>query len=194
VRRYAYPAVVVVVAAGVGLYAASVGGRSSTPFLVAATLALGWICWLLFRAAAALVREPDAGDNVVATGRRRKELEREKQALLKALKELDFDHEMGKVSQKDFEDIGAIYRARAIGVLRRLDDAGGDYQKMIAADVAKRLKKAPTAIAATTTAPATVAEAIAGDDGCPKCKTRNDADAEFCKKCGSKLHNSEAAS
>ncbi len=189
-RRYAYPAVVVVVAAGVGVYAASVGGRASTPFLVAATAALGWICWLLFRAAAALVREPDVGDNVVATGRRRKELEREKQSLLKALKELEFDHEMGKVSQKDFEDIGALYRARAIGVLRRLDDAGGDYQKMIAADVAKRLKKAP---AATATTPATAAEAIAGD-GCAKCQTRNDADAEFCKKCGSKLHNSEAAS
>ena len=192
-RRYVYPAVVIVVAIGVGVYAASVGGRSSTPFLVAATLALGWIFWLLFRAAQALVREPDVGDNVVATGRRRKELEREKQSLLKALKELEFDHEMGKVSQKDFEDIGALYRARAIGVMRRLDDAGGDYQKMIAADVAKRLKKAPAATAATTSG-AESAAALLAEDGCPKCKTRNDADAEFCKKCGSKLHNNEAAS
>jgi ribosomal protein L40E len=193
VRRYIYPAVVVVAAVGVGVYAASVGGRTSTPFLVGATLALGWICWLLFRAAQALVREPDVGDTVVATGRRRKELEREKQSLLKAIKELEFDHEMGKVSQKDFEDIGALYRARAIGVLRRLDDAGGDYQKMIAADVAKRLKKPPTAAAATASVPETAAAALA-EGGCAKCKTRNDADAEFCKKCGSKLHNSEAAS
>ena len=191
-KRYAYPIAVVVVAAVVGAYATSVGGRSSTPFLVGATLALGWIVWLLFRAATALVREPDVGDTLVATGRRRKELEREKQSLLKALKELDFDHEMGKVSKKDFDDIGSIYRARAIRVLRRLDDAGGDYERMIAADVAKRLKVA-TPASATASVPESVAAAIAGD-GCPKCQTRNDADAEFCKKCGSKLHNSEAAS
>jgi ribosomal protein L40E len=196
VKRYAYPLAVVVAAAVVGASAASVGGRSSTPFLVGATLALGWIVWLLFRAAAALVREPDVGDTIVATGRRRKELEREKQSLLKALKELDFDHEMGKVSQKDFDDISALYRARAIRVLRRLDEAGGDYERMIAVDVAKRLQKsggAATPIASAATATTTAAEAL-GSDGCPKCQTRNDADAEFCKKCGSKLHNSEAAS
>lgn len=195
-RRYAYPLAVIVAAAVVGAYAASVGGRSSTPFLVAATLALGWIVWLLWRAAAALVREPDAGDTNVATGRRRKELEREKQSLLKALKELDFDHEMGKVSKKDFDDISALYRARAIRVLRQLDDAGGDYERMIAGEVAKRLQKPGTnAAAATPIGSAAATAAAVGGDGCPKCSTRNDADAEFCKKCGTKLHdNSEAAS
>jgi hypothetical protein len=196
VKRYVYPLAVVVAAAVVGACAAFGGGRSSIPFLVAVTLALGWIVWLLFRAATALVREPDVGDNIVATGRRRKELEREKQSILKALKELDFDHEMGKVSQKDFDDISAQYRARAIRILRRLDDAGRDYEQMIAADVAKRLKRAdgePAAANAAAATPANAAAAALAGDGCAKCQTRNDADAEFCKKCGSKLH-SEAAS
>ena len=103
-----------------------------------ATLALGWVVWLAFRAAQALVKEAPVVDaGAVVTGRRRKELEREKQALLKALKELDFDHQMGKVSDKDFADISATYRARAIRVMRQLDDAGRDYEAMIAKEVAR---------------------------------------------------------
>jgi len=123
-RRLIYPAVVVVTAAVVGGWAAWAGGRSSVAFLVGATLAMGWVVWLAFRAAQALVKDApvrEAGE--VVTGGRRKELEREKQSLLKALKELDFDHQMGKVSDKDFNDISATYRARAIRVMRQLDVA-----------------------------------------------------------------------
>src|SRR5262245_55274667 len=91
VTRYIYPAVVVGVAGAVGVVATLSGGRASVAFLVLATLALGWIVWLMFRAAVALVREPAIREAEVVTGWRRKELEREKKALLKALKELDFD-------------------------------------------------------------------------------------------------------
>jgi hypothetical protein len=143
---------------------------------------MGWVVWLAFRAAQALVKEPPATDaGAVVTGKRRKELEREKQALLKALKELDFDHEMGKVSDKDFAEISSTYRARAIRVMRQLDDAGRDYEAMIAKDVAERVAKKPTEDSAPPTA------SIAEPDKCAKCSTRNDADAEFCKKCGNKL-------
>lgn len=177
-KRLIYPLAVVVVAVAVGVWAAWGGGRASVPFLVMATAALGWVVWLAFRTAQALVKEAPAVEaGAVVTGKRRKELEREKQALLKALKELDFDHQMGKVSDKDFADISATYRARAIRVMRQLDDAGRDYETMIAKDVAARSGKP----AAATAAPAVEA------DKCGKCGTRNDADAEFCKKCGGKL-------
>lgn len=171
-RRFLYPAIVLCAAAVVGGLTAWWGGWSSLPFLVMATLLLGWVLWLLHRTAQALVKDPGAVDVGAATGKRRKELEREKQALLKALKELDFDHEMGKVSDKDFNDISTQYRARAIRVMRQLDDAGRDYEQMIARDLAKRAQPA--------SAPAPV-------DQCGKCGTRNDADAEYCKKCGAKL-------
>jgi len=176
--RLLYPAVVLVVAAAVGGYAAWSGGRASAAFLAGATLALGWVVWLAFRAAHALVKDaPVAEAGAAVTGRRRKELEREKQALLKALKELDFDHQMGKVSEKDFADISATYRGRAIRVMRQLDDAGRDYEAMIAADLGKRMQ----------TPPETKAAAAPEPEKCAKCSTRNDSDAEFCKKCGSKL-------
>jgi ribosomal protein L40E len=183
-RRLLYPAVVLAVAAAVGGYATWSGGRSSVAFLVAATLALGWVVWLSFRAAQALLKDGPVVDvGAAVTGKRRKELEREKQSLLKALKELDFDHEMGKVSDKDFADISATYRARAIRVMRRLDDAGRDYETMIAREVAERLR-APSAVSHQPSA----AEPPAADrEKCGKCGTRNDSDAEFCKKCGGKL-------
>ena len=181
-RRLIYPAVVLAVAAAVGGTAAWSGGRASVPFLVMATLALGWVVWLAFRAAHALVKDaPVVEAGVVATGKRRKELEREKAALLKALKELDFDHQMGKVSDKDFADISATYRGRAIRVMRQLDDAGRDYEAMIAADVGKKLASAGV----EPTSAATIAKPE--PEKCAKCSTRNDSDAEFCKKCGSKL-------
>ena len=177
--RLVYPAIVLATAAAVGGYALWSGGRASVPFLVFATLALGWVVWLAFRAAQSLVKEvPVADAGAVVTGKRRKELEREKQALLKALKELDFDHQMGKVSDKDFADISSTYRARAIRVMRQLDDAGRDYEAMIAKEVAERAKKSTV-----DSPPSTVAD----PSKCAKCSTKNDSDAEFCKKCGGKL-------
>jgi hypothetical protein len=183
-RRLLYPAIVLAVAAAIGGWAAWSGGRISVAFLVFATLALGWIVWLAFHAAQALVKDAPAVDaGAVVTGKRRKELEREKQSLLKALKELDFDHQMGKVSDKDFADISATYRARAIRVMRQLDDAGRDYETMIAADVAKKL----SALVASPSPSPSVATPAPEPEKCGQCGTRNDSDAEFCKKCGGKL-------
>jgi ribosomal protein L40E len=187
VKRYIYPIVVGAVTAVVGGVTAWWGGRSSVAFLMLATLALGWVVWMAFRAAQALTREPTQVESGVVTGRRRKELEREKQALLKALKELDFDHQMGKVSEKDFNDISTQYRARAIRVMRHLDDAGRDYEAMIEKDLAAK-RKGPTADSSQPTVKAEMDSAK-----CAKCGTRNDSDAEFCKKCGGKLR-AEAAS
>lgn len=172
-RRLIYPAIVLVAAATVTALGAWWGGRGSLPFLALSTLALGWVLWLLYRAAQALTNEAGVVEAGAATGKRRKELEREKMALLKALKELDFDHEMGKVSEKDFNEISTTYRARAIRVMRQLDEAGRDYETMIERDLAARKTQKPSE--------------AAKPDGCSKCGTRNDADAEFCKKCGAKL-------
>jgi len=184
--RLIYPAVVVLAAAGVGGTAAWSGGRASVPFLVGATLAMGWVVWLVFRAAQSLAKDaPVVESGAAVTGKRRKELEREKQALLKALKELDFDHQMGKVSDKDFADIGSTYRARAIRVMRQLDDAGRDYEAMIEKEVAERAaRETGDRQPATGNRQPTAA---ADPAKCGKCATKNDVDAEFCKKCGNKL-------
>jgi hypothetical protein len=49
------------------------------------------------------------------------ELLREKRSLLKAIKEIEFDHEMGKLTDNDAGEIVAMYRARAIEVIKAID-------------------------------------------------------------------------
>ncbi len=56
----------------------------------------------------------------------RGELEREKRMLLKAIREAEFDHEMGKLSKADADLMIAQYRARAIAIIKQLDTAEGE--------------------------------------------------------------------
>ncbi len=57
----------------------------------------------------------------------REELEKEKRTLLKAIKEAEFDLEMGKLSKADADAMIAMYRQRAIAVFKELD--GMDVRK-----------------------------------------------------------------
>jgi hypothetical protein len=117
-------------------------------------------------------------DELVGTqvlgGRTRAALEREKTLVLRSIKELEFDHAMGKISDKDFAEMSARLRSRAAGLIRQLD-AGQTYRDEIEKEISKRVG-APAAMTVRT---------------CMQCRTENDRDAKFCKNCGSKL---EAAS
>lgn len=116
------------------------GGRLSGPglFLALAVLTLGVVARLLYLAARALAQaEEDPAAQERATGRRRKELEREYQALKRALKEIELDHAMGKLSDGDYGEIRGRYRERAVRVLRQLDQ-GESYKKQIELDLKAR--------------------------------------------------------
>ena len=103
-----------------------------TVFVCLAYLALVGTIYNLFRTGAVVaapagtddVDDSTWGKPVGALG----ELEREKKTLLKAIKEAEFDHEMGKLSQVDADQMIAQYRARAIEVIKeieRLEGLGG---------------------------------------------------------------------
>jgi hypothetical protein len=51
------------------------------------------------------------------------ELVREKKSLLKAIKEIEFDRELGKMNNDDADQILRMYRARAIEVIKAIDVA-----------------------------------------------------------------------
>lgn len=209
-KRLLYPIVSLAVALGIGIYAAVALGQvnGSTVFLALTALALAWVLWTLFRTAYALYREPEAIEQARASGKRRKELEREKQALMKALKELEFDHEMGKVSDVDYQEIGGNYRARAVRVMRQLDLSAGqvDYRSLVERDVKSRVAARGGKPEPKTTQPKPEAEigskpaadlngarAIEERPSCPSCATQNDVDAVFCKKCGHRFAAEEVA-
>ena len=62
----------------------------------------------------------------------RAELRDEKRRVLRAIKELEFDHAMGKLSDEDYEDVGNRYRLRAIEVMRALDERDELHPQLLA--------------------------------------------------------------
>lgn len=80
--------------------------------------------YALWRIGATAVAEEDDETADSTWGRpigARGELEREKRTLLKAIKEAEFDREMGKLSTRDAGEMIAVYRLRAIEVIKELD-------------------------------------------------------------------------
>jgi hypothetical protein len=114
----------------------------------------------------------------VVGGRTRVALEREKTLVLRAIKDLEFDHAMRKVSDQDFAEMAARLRARATGLLRQLD-AGAAYSVQIEREVTRRLDALTPA---TAEAPAGWAAGF-----CAHCGTRHEANARFCTQCGHRL-------
>jgi hypothetical protein len=95
-------------------------------FVCMAYLAVVATVYYLFRTGAAAVAPgDDEGDSTWAkqTGALG-ELEREKRTLLKAIKEAEFDHQMGKLSKHDVDEMIRVYRARAIEVIKEIDQLG----------------------------------------------------------------------
>ena len=71
------------------------------------------------------LREPAPANDVLgepdALERRRLELAEERDRALAALKELEFDHRTGKISDGDYRALVGPYRRRAAEALRALD-------------------------------------------------------------------------
>lgn len=121
-----------------------------------------------------LVTEQD--DRVAVLGTRtRAALEQEKANTLRTIKELEFDRAMGKMSEEDFQEMSVRLRARAGRLIRQLD-AGTGYRSKIEQDLVKRLGDQPEAKPGKSRETRT----------CASCRTVNDADAKFCKSCGTR--------
>jgi ribosomal protein L40E len=135
-------------------------------------MGLGGMTLVLAGMALLRVVQPLLGDGLAPAAApqapvRRRELERDKQAVLKAIREIELDYQMRKIAEVDYRDLVQRYRARAMRIIRELD-AGDDYRTLIEEELKTRLA------AATTT-------------GCRDCGLVNDPDARFCKKCGVSL-------
>ena len=112
-------------------------------------------------------------DRTVMIGERtRVALEREKNLVLRSIKELEFDRAMGKLSEADWQEMSGRLRVLAARLMRQLD-AGTGYRDQIEKDLGKRL--------------GAQAARPAAERACTACATTNDHDARFCKSCGAKL-------
>src|SRR5437764_10600566 len=137
-------------------------------------LALGGMT--LAFAAAALWRvidplaRPEVGtpDTTVHSRGFLRELEREKQLVLKAIKEIEFDYQMRKIAERDYRDMVERYRNRAMRLISEID-AGGDFRGLIEKELKLRLDLPPPAASPTPTATAASAPAPAARPACPAC-------------------------
>jgi ribosomal protein L40E len=159
---------------------------------------VGIAAWRMFSPLAG-ANEP-AGPQIFG-GRTRAALEREKTLVLRSIKDLEFDHAMGKVSDKDFSEMSQRLRGRAAGLIRQLD-SGTSYRQAIEAEIEKRVGSNPVPATAERTLsgppvdsranmsrPATAEKPTEEKQTkiCLSCCTQNDPDARFCKGCGYQL-------
>jgi hypothetical protein len=167
-----------------GLVAATAAvlfARDATPqHIIFISLTIGaasLVGMAVYRVLWPLVASDFAESAEILGGRTRAALERDKTLVLRAIKELEFDRAMGKVSDTDYQEMSGRLRARAVGIIRQLDQGAG-YRELIERELALRLDSEP--------APAAKAvQAIR----CGGCQTLNDLDAKFCKNCGRGLRS-----
>lgn len=120
--------------------------------------------------------------------RARAALEREKMLVLRTIKELEFDRSMGKLSAKDFEEMSARLRTRALSLMRQLDADATGYRAVIEEELARRVRESAHAASAQKTR----SGAAMTGRAC-MCGTANDTDAVFCKRCGARLIDAGAS-
>jgi membrane protease subunit (stomatin/prohibitin family) len=60
-----------------------------------------------------------------ADNHRAEELEARKAQIYAAIKDIDFDFQMGKLSKEDYEQLRSEYKVQAVGLLKQLDQMQG---------------------------------------------------------------------
>ena len=175
--------------------AAVILSRQSTPehlVLISLTIATAGL------AAAGFYRmlAPLAADDVSIFSeplneRSRAAVEREKMLALRSIKELEFDRAMGKLSSKDFDEMVGRLKARAVSLMKQLDEEGSGYRGLIERELTARVGARQGTASRQT--PSVEAPDVVAVGLCVSCGTQNDADASFCKRCGSQLQKAGAA-
>ena len=128
-----------------------------------------------------LLRSRPAGVRA-STDRRWLQLSVERDAAYAAIRELDFDRDVGKVSGEDYGDLHAALEATAVVILQELDELAPADVAAVEARVKRDVTALKSAGSATGEADATV---------CPSCGERRLADHRFCPQCGGRLEVAE---
>lgn len=119
-----------------------------------------------------------------------------KRRALRALKDLEQEHDVGKIDDEDFERLSQEYRVEAKAALREIDAEIEPRREKAEELIREHLEKRPdlevTSTVPTRRAPTTTTPPAAEHLTCPDCGVENDLDAAFCKGCGAKLGEEES--
>jgi len=139
--------------------------------IIIATIAI--VAYPLFsQAQPTLIRAAGASDNVL------EELVHQRNAAYSAIKDLENEHALGKLSDADYRSLRVKYEAKAAAILQELDNVMG----------AKPSARAVRDDDAIEREIARLRHAKAnGALKCPQCGTPHTAEEVFCAKCGAAL-------
>ncbi|HEV3193063.1 MAG TPA: zinc ribbon domain-containing protein [Polyangiaceae bacterium] len=208
--------VVSVLTAGVVVWVASLGPA----LLVLASGAMLGTIALLWASLRTLSGDAPLPAGLEATASHRHVVTRladDKRRVLRALKDLESEHALGKIDEGDYQTLSSRYREEAKAMMRRLDE---DIAPM--RDEAERLAReyvegkglhvaspATSVDLTPTTAPTPFGAGAPNDKPgaagapndrpgaktprleCPFCNASNEADATFCKSCGGTIRKKE---
>lgn len=116
----------------------------------------------------------------------------QRDAAYDAIRDLDFDFQMGKLSESDYATMRERYKGRAAVALEQIDASsrasGALAEEQIAAlRAAKRAAPVPDDAIEREIAQRRARKATAVDLDCPNCGTPYKAGDAFCAKCGTSL-------
>ena len=189
------PAATLVSAIGVGI-----GFGVGPAILVLAAGALVGVIGLLWASLRTLGGDAPLAEGLATAAAMREtvsHLAERKQRVLRALKDLELEHSVGKIDDEDFAEISARYREQAKSILREMDVELEPLRPRAEAIARTHLEKRGVArgkaLAAKAAAPPSgesaeeppvrASERVA----CSHCETSNEPDAAFCKKCRARL-------
>jgi hypothetical protein len=208
------------IGAWVALAIASVVGAGwilglSASILVLAGLALAGAVFLGYSSLLALAGDAELSLDEALTLVAPSAEEEQKRAVLRALKDLEYERAVGKISAADYDELVARYRADAKRLLQRVAEIRGEQLARAEQRAAERLAAAGLV---SSTAPARAAEPTASDpplppaavaapgprprrarargerSRCPSCGRRASRDARFCAACGAAIRPGAAKS
>ena len=184
--------------------------------LTLAACALLLVISMLWSSVQALAGESDLTfEEAFSLGARSAE-EEQKRAVLRALKDLEYERSVGKISEEDYHEYSARYRAEAKRLIQSLDQNLAEGRKQVEQELERRLSKAhgigSDAQRGVSEKPAEASDAAPSDSEespksepnervsaapstreCAACQTKNELDARFCKACGKTMTEAEEA-
>ncbi|MDC3982451.1 zinc ribbon domain-containing protein [Polyangium jinanense] len=114
----------------------------STAILVLAGCVLVLVIAAFWASLRTLLGEtPLAGADAYAIGAPPRAEEEQKRAVIRALKDLEFERSVGKISEEDYRALVAKYRAEAKRLLQALDESAAPGRERAEALVQRRLKQ-----------------------------------------------------
>lgn len=130
-----------------------------------------------------------------------KTLNNQKENLFTAIREIEFDYGLGKLSKEDFDELNSKYKIQAASVLKEIDSLESQYAKEdLSSDIEQEIMSYRKSSGTNQSVDIELEKEIAAfrtstgsttTNQCSKCGAEFNLEDLFCSKCGEKLNRNE---